>query len=142
MKEINSETDLRNAILQLEIKRADEVKMLKEQFHLAIESVKPINLIKSTFKDAISSRDLKNDILNTSVGLTAGYLSKVAFASVINSPIRKLLGTALMFGVTNVVARNPETIKSLGKGFLRMIRSKSARRVHDIGHDEPRQIAP
>jgi hypothetical protein len=142
MKNIITETDLNDAIVQLERTWAEEGKMVKEQFYLAIDSVRPINLLRSTFKEAIASRDLKNDIVNTSVGLTAGYLSKIVLAGIVKSPLSKLLGTALMFGVTNVVARNPETVKSLGKGFLKMIRSKSYRRSHEIGHDEPKQIAP
>jgi len=124
MQKINSETGLRDAILQLESKQADEAKMLKEQFHLAYESIKPINLIKSILKEAVASRDLLDNLLNTSVGLTAGYLSKILFQGVTKSPFKKLLGTALMFGIINVVAKNPEAVKSFGNGFLKMIMSK------------------
>ena len=141
MRKIDSETDLRDAILQLEIQRANEGKILKEQFYLAVDSMKPINLIKNTFKEAIASRDLKYDIVNTSVGLTAGYLSKIVFTNVLKTPLTKLLGTALMFGITNLVARNPETVKSLGKGFLKMIRSKSGRNALEVDNTKPRQIA-
>jgi hypothetical protein len=140
MRKIDSETDLRDAILQLEIQRANEGEVLKEQFYLAVDSMKPINLIKNTFKEAISSRDLKYDIVNTSVGLTAGYLSKIVFTSVLKTPLAKLFGTALMFGITSLVARNPETVKSLGKGFLKMIRSKPGRRSLEGDNTEPRQI--
>jgi hypothetical protein len=142
MRKIDSETGLRDAILQLEIQRANEGKILKEQFYLAVDSVKPINLIKNTFKEAIATRDLKYDIVNTSVGLTAGYLSKIVFSSVLKTPLTKFLGTALMFGITNLVARNPETVKSLGKGFIKMIRSKPTGKAKELSNTEPRQIAP
>jgi len=141
MRKIDSETGLRDAILQLEIQRTKEGKILKEQFYLAVDSVKPINLIKNTFKEAVASRDLKYDIVNTSVGLTAGYLSKIVFTSVLKTPLTKLLGTALMFGITNLVARNPETVKSLGKGFIKMIRSKPGRSALEADNTEPRQVA-
>jgi hypothetical protein len=121
MQKIDSETSLRNAILQLENKRADEATMLKEQFYLAVDSIRPINLIKSTFKEAAASQDLKIDILNTFVGLTVGYLSKILFQSVTKSPYSKILGTTLMYGITKVVAKNPETFKSLGIGLLNTI---------------------
>jgi hypothetical protein len=132
MEKINSENDLQDAILQLESKWAEEGNMVKEQFHVAIESIKPINLIKNTFREAVTSRDLKSDIINTSVGLTAGYLSKIVFASVMKTPMTKLFGNAVMLGVTKVVARNPETVKSLGKGFLKMIRGKPKSHTHEI----------
>ena len=141
MQKISSETGLRDAILQLETQRTDEGKMLREQFNHTIEGLQPINLIKSTFREAVVSRDLKENIINTSVGLTAGYLTKIVFAGVMKTPLTKLLGTALMFGVTNLVAKNPEAVKSLGKGFFNMIRSKSGKRVHEIDGSRSGQIA-
>ena len=44
MQKINSATELRVAILQLESKRVEEEKILKEHFRLAFDSIKPINL--------------------------------------------------------------------------------------------------
>ena len=126
MQKINSAAALRDAITQLEIAHAEEGKMLKQQFHLAYESIKPMNLIKSTFKEAIESPDLKDNIINTSVGLAAGYLSKLLFVNISHSPIRKLLGIALQFGITQVVAKNPEAIKSFGKKLMKIISPKSA----------------
>jgi len=124
MKKADLESGLKDSILQLERKRAEEELLLKQQFHSTIDSFKPINLIKSTFNEAVTSRELKGDILTTSVGLTAGFLAKIAFAGVMRSPLRRLIGNVLMFGITDMAARNPEAVKSLGKGFFNMIRRK------------------
>jgi hypothetical protein len=123
MQNINSETDLRVAILQLESKQAEEGKLLKEQALLAYDSVKPINILKNAFMEATTSSDLKDNIINRSVGMTAGYLSKIAFQGLTKSPVKKLIGTVLMFGIKNVVAKNPDTVKLLGKGFFTIVRS-------------------
>ena len=136
MQKIKSAAGLREAILQLERKQAYEGKILKEQFHRANESIKPINLIISTFKEVAASRDLKNNIVNTSIGLTAGYLSKILFESVTKSPFKKLLSSALMFGITSIITKNPEAVKSLGKGFVKIIRRKSGNRVNGNGKCE------
>ena len=121
MEEINSEAALKAAIIQLEIKQADERKVLREQYLLAYESIKPINLIKSTFKEATASPELKEEILNTSIGLAAGYASKVLFQDASHSPVRKLFGTVLMFGITNAVTKHPEVVKSVGKEIFNLI---------------------
>ena len=121
MEEINSEAALKAAIIRLEIKQADERKVLREQYLLAYESIKPINLIKSTFKEATASPELKEEILNTSIGLAAGYASKVLFQGASHSPVRKLFGTVLMFGITNAVTKHPEVVKSLGKEIFNFI---------------------
>jgi hypothetical protein len=131
MQKINSAASLREAILQLESRQADEGKILKDQFHLAYESVKPVNLIKNTLKQAAASVDLKENLLNTSLGLTAGYLSKKLFESTSNSPFKKLFGSALMFAMTNLTAKNPEAIKSLGLKFLKIIRTRQDNRSNE-----------
>jgi hypothetical protein len=115
MQNIHSIIDLREAILNLEIKQAEEGILLKEQFHLAYESIKPLNLIKSTFREAVGSKDLKDEVINASVGATAGYISKAVFEVATSGPLRKILGTALMFGIKTIVARHPEAVKSIGQ---------------------------
>jgi hypothetical protein len=127
MQKINSAAALQDAIAQLEITHAEEGKMLKQQFHLAYESIKPLNLIKSTFKEAVESPDLKDNIINTSVGLATGYLSKLLFVNVSHSPIRKFLGIALQFGITQIVAKNPEAVKSIGKKLMKIISRESVK---------------
>ena len=138
MQKISSTTGLREAILQLESRQAEEMKMLKKQFHFVYESIKPVNLIKTAFKEVVESRDLKNNILNTSVGLAAGYISKILFEGTSKGPVKKLLGSILMFGITNIVAKNPEPVKSLGKKFLEIIRGKSADTVTGVGNNQSR----
>jgi len=128
MQKINTDTGLREAILLLEAKRSAEELALREHLRLTYESVKPINLIKSTYKEVVASQDLKDDLINTSVGLAVGYVSKALFEGVSHSPMRKLMGTVLLFGITTAVRKNPEAVKSLAKGFFNIIRSGIASR--------------
>ena len=121
MEKINSTAQLKAAIFDLETRQNNEGKILKEQYIVAYESIKPVNLIKSTFKEVAASPDLKDELLNTSIGLAAGYLSKMLFQGASHSPLRKLFGTVLMFGITNAVAKHPEVIKAAGKGLLKII---------------------
>jgi len=123
MDKISTATGLRAAILLLEARQAEEEKLLKRQFHLAYESMKPVNLILNTVKDASESKELKDNILNTVLGLAAGSISKILFDGVSKNPLTRMLGVAVQFGVTNVVAKHPEAIKSLGTGVLKIIRS-------------------
>ena len=121
MKKIHTGADLREAIILLELKRAEEEKSLREQLHLTYEGMKPINVIKSTYREVAASEDLKDNLVNTSVGLVVGYLSKTLFESVSHSPVRKLIGTAILFGVTTAVRKNPDAVKSIASGLFKMI---------------------
>lgn len=112
MQKIDSGATLKANIIALESKQAKEAQLLKERFNMVYESVKPINMIKSTFREAAESQTIKEDITHAVVGLTAGYLSKVLFEGISSSPVKKLLGTALQFGIATLVARNVDTITS------------------------------
>ena len=140
MRKISSENTLKAAILELENKREEEGKLLKQQYLQAYESMKPLNIIKTTFKEVTASPELKDELFNTSVGLVAGYLTKALFQGASHSATRKLLGTVLMFGVTNAVAKHPEVVKSIGKGLFKMITGKpdeNIERTH--AHSRPRE---
>jgi len=124
MEKITTIADLREAILRLEYRKTEEEYMLKRHFHQAYDSIKPINLLKKTIHDAAASIDLKDNMLNTSIGLGAGYLAKLLLTGATRNPITKLVGSALMFGITNVVANNPDTMKSLGSRVLKLFKRK------------------
>jgi len=127
MEKINSADDLHNAIQQLEQVQTVEAKLMKEQFLLAYESVKPINLIKSTLNEVRASKDLKETVVQTTIGLTTGYVTKKIFEGESPGPIKKLFGAAIEVGITNAVAKNPEAIKSVGIGILKIIRNRIKR---------------
>jgi hypothetical protein len=94
---------------------------VKENFFRTYESLKPINLITSIMDEVTSSPYLTNNIVDTAIGLTAGYISRKAVVKESDGILRKLFGTVLQFGVTNLVAQNPESIKSFGKFILHHI---------------------
>jgi hypothetical protein len=113
MKKITSTGELRDAIRLLEEKQSMGGRLLKEHFFIVLESVKPVNIIKNTFKEVASEPDLISNILSTTLGLTAGYISNKTVVGSSGNMLRKLLGTILQFGVTSLIIKNPETIKSV-----------------------------
>lgn len=136
MEKLNAEDTLRNAIAQLEDQRSEEGKAIKEQFQVAYESLKPLNLIKSTLKEATASIDLKDNLLNTTIGLAVGFVSKKLFEGKTKSPFKRLVGSALMFGVTNLISKNPETIKSIGGRLMNVIRPATAHHENGAFHHQ------
>lgn len=121
MQKIDSTSSLSETIHELEVRRVEEGKILKQQANQAYENIKPINLIKSTFKEALAAQDLRTDIINLSLGLIAGYVSKRVFSGLEDSPLKKLLGTSLQFGITLFIIKNPETIQAIGNGIAKFI---------------------
>jgi hypothetical protein len=124
MQNITSTTALRNAIQLLEVDQGIKGQLLKDQFYIVYESLKPVNFLKNTLHDISSSPLLVDNILSTSMGIASGFLTNRVFVGASGSLIRKLLGSVLQFGVTNVVAQHPETIKSLGEVIMQFILRK------------------
>jgi len=116
---------LSQAINLLQVKRAEELKLLKDEFYLLHDSLKPINLIKSTFHEITSTPDIKNNMVSTAIGLTTGYLSKKAIFGTSHNPIKKIVGLLLQFAITNIVSKNADGIKSTGENlFQRFLKNR------------------
>ncbi|MCX6234071.1 MAG: hypothetical protein NT175_04990 [Bacteroidetes bacterium] len=124
MQNISTTAGLKNAIQLLEVDQAIKGQLLKEQFYLTYERFKPINLLKGTLKDIASSPYLIDNILGAATGLAAGYLSKKIFIGASDNMFRKLIGFLLQFGVTKVVAKHPDAIKSFGTFIIQNIHHK------------------
>ena len=125
MEKICNVTDLDAAILNLENVQKNDKAKLKEQFNYTYESLKPLNFIKDILKNASESDDLKESILNNSIGLTAGYFSKLMFESSSKSPIKKIVGNAVLFGFKKIIENNSDVILLfLDKILVKITRKK------------------
>ncbi len=118
MQNITSITELKDAIQLLEVEQGIKEQLFKEQVYLTYESLKPINILKKTLKEIGSSPYLIDNISGTAMGLASGFLSKKIFVGASGSLFRKLIGSVLQFGITNVVAQNSNIIKSVGQAIF------------------------
>jgi hypothetical protein len=125
MQKVNSYAGLQDAILLLQIEQAEKRQRLKEQLNISYESLKPLNLLKSALKDISSSPDLGDNLLGTTVGLASGFLSKKIFIGKSGNLLRNLIGSMLQYGITNVVAKHPDAIRTFGKFIVEhLVRNK------------------
>ncbi len=122
MKAITATEILTREINFLERKRSEEFKNLKEQLHVTVESLKPVNLLKSTFEDVTQSPDLQSDIGKAAIGMVSGYfLKKLVFRSSIN-PFKILAGVAFQALATNLAAKNSDKIKETGINLFAIVK--------------------
>ena len=102
---------LKESIRQLEIKQAEEGEQLKAQFKATYESLKLVNLIKSSLKEVTESAEIKTTLFESIISVLSGYVTKKLMVSSKSNPFMKIIGLILQFGVTNLVAKNAETIR-------------------------------
>jgi hypothetical protein len=118
MQNITSAAELKDAIQLLEAEQSIKGQLLREQLFLTFESLKPINLLKNTLKEISSTPYLIDNISGTAMGLLGGFLSKKIFVGTSGNLLRKLFGSVLQIGVTNLVTQNSEIIKSVGQALI------------------------
>jgi len=114
-REIRNTKDLKAAIIELEQQKATQEKLLLDEIHAAYESLKPVNVLKQ----AASSPSVRNTVIKAAVGLGAGILSNNLLIGAAISPVKKIVGNVLQFGIATLVTRfgkkkNKETV-SLAK---------------------------
>lgn len=134
MKNITSLVELKESIILLEIQQSHEGQLVKEQFKTTYQNLRPANLIKNTFKDLVSAPDFKGNLVDTALSVAAGYISKkVMIGSTIN-PIKQLLGTILQIGVTGIVSKNTDGIKSTAMNIVQhFINKKKEHKLNEFG---------
>jgi len=125
MKNINSAAELKLAIQAKQLEHAIEGELLKEQLSIAFESLKPINLIKDTLSEITSSPYLIENMVGAVTGMIGGYISKKIAVGTSHNIFRKIGGSLLQFGVTNLVAQHPEVLKNFGQMIIEKIFHKT-----------------
>ena len=113
MGTINSAGELKSAIQTKQLKLALQGEMLKEQFCIILESFKPVNLIKNTLSEITSSPYLIDNMVGAVVGMAGGFISKKISVGRSHNLVRKIMGSVLQFGVTNLVAQHQDILKSI-----------------------------
>jgi hypothetical protein len=121
MENITSITDLKTAIKELEYKQAREWPALKEDFRTNYEKFKPMNILKNTFKEVVSSPEIKNNAIKAAIGFTAGIIVKKVLLGKLNNPLTKIIGTAIETTTTAVVVNSADKIKSIGTTLISKI---------------------
>jgi hypothetical protein len=112
MAKQNAVDSLRESIRLLEVRQAEEGKILKEQLRITYESLKPVNLIKSTIKDIAGSVEARSGLVETIIAILSGYFTQKMVVRPGSNVLMRILGTVLQFGVASFVAKNVESIRN------------------------------
>ncbi len=94
---------LHSRIKQLEELQKNQVDGLKTSAGLLLHSLSPVQLLKSTFKEVSTTPNLKRTVLNTVMGIGAGFIGRKLYIGRSHSIINKIAGPAIQFFLTNFV---------------------------------------
>lgn len=118
MKKLNPTDALNELILITEQQHHKDLRLLKDQFHTAYESIQPINLLKNFVHEVTASTEIKENVLSNVIGLVTGFISKKLIVDENSGTFKKLLGTIFQFGIANVVSKHSTNIKAVGTALF------------------------
>ena len=138
MENIATREDLRNAIKALEVEQIEKELILKEHFYVVYDSLRPINIIKATLKDLVSfsSSSISGNLSATALGEAGGFLLKKLFIGNSGNIFRKLFGTMLQLGVTNIASKKSYVIISVVQSVLQRLFRKKEKDSEDSEESE------
>jgi hypothetical protein len=124
MYTINSAALLKEAIFELEIKKTEQGRTIKEKFYIIKENLKPANIIRNTFDEVATSPRLRLNLLGAVVGLGAAYFSRKLVVGRSVNVFRNILGSVLQLGISAVVASKPGVLQNIGQTIVKRVFTK------------------
>ncbi len=124
---ISNAQDLQAAIVELEKRKVIRESLLKEQFHETRESLKPINIIKSSFSKLTHTPEIRDGVLKTVAGIGVGLLTKNMFLGKAIPLVRSLVGNAVETSVDKTIKTSADTVKAYGTAIYNHLFRKKAK---------------
>ena len=129
MKAISNSDELKKAIRLKKIEQSDGGRLLKEQFYLKTETVKPGNILISTLKNVIEKPNLVYFLSSTAIGLATGVLTKKIVINTSATILKKVLGGILILGISALVSKRSGVIGSAGNIIMQILNKKLIREI-------------
>jgi hypothetical protein len=117
-------SDLKAAILVLEKEKAAKGQLLKEQVKASLDSIKPLNLLKNTFKNFTESPEVQNNLVDLAIAIGTGFISKKVISGAKTRSRVKQAGILVIDALNVYIARNPEIIRTVGNFIVNFFHRK------------------
>ena len=119
---ISNVQELEDAILELERKRVLQQKLMTAEFKSTVESLKPMNILKSTARD-INTHQLARTVIKAAGGIGMGLLtSKLAGATLLRSAKpQSMIGGLLKSTLSAAVVSNADKIRAYSNAIIKNV---------------------
>ncbi len=112
MSRTNQAVLLQQQINHLQQQQQKQVADVKAAATILVESVKPINILKSAVHSITTEPTIKENVVDAAVGLVTGLITKKLVVGKSSNIFKKLLGDGIQFLVTNFVINKLPIVKS------------------------------
>jgi hypothetical protein len=124
MYNIITKQDLEEAIWLIENEVKEQQELLTDQIRLVYESFRPANIIKDVFKEAVTSEELRSNLLTAAIGISTGYLTKKIFFRKSKNQLKSFLGNLLQYAVADLIIHPSRILNAIAVQFHELFDSK------------------
>jgi len=121
MQKITTTSELRAAIIELELKQETQEKQLKEQFYATYESFKTINLFKKVLLEIATSPGLMSGMISTVIELTHRKSGKHNGKDFPEGTAGTVFRSLLKSGVMKLVVENSDSLLQFGQYIIKRL---------------------
>ena len=118
MKESGPKYQLNIEIADLEARKSIAFDEMKDQFNRSYESMRPINLLRSTINDFKKERSEKGGFGNIVIGILSGFIVKKIVSTRTYNPIKIAASLTLQSLATKLAEKNADIIKKAGRNIM------------------------
>ena len=119
MAQINTQAELRQAIADLESKKAMQKMVIKGEARLVKEALSPVNLVKNTFSRLAEIPEVRKTLVNTIIGFGLGYVAKKATAVMSEQSLDHFVGNIINSQVSKIEDNDPDSFFSKSLSYVR-----------------------
>lgn len=132
MEKVTTTEELKAAIARLEYKQKEQWEGFKDNLEVAFDSLKPINLLRSTYRDFLNTPHMAENIIGTTLGLVTGFTTKKLIVRKSGNIIRNFAGGLAQMLITNFMSRYSGNLKSIGSGLIHKLFLKNKARTVNV----------
>lgn len=121
MTAIKNAKELRNSIQILELRQKSEMALIKEEFEVIIENLKPVNLVKNTLDDIIDSKEIQANVFDLSLGAVSGMLAKKIVVGDSDNSALNFTGNLIGNFISQKTIQERKTIHFIGRSILKFL---------------------
>jgi hypothetical protein len=110
-KKISDMSDVEARVKQLQALQVQQLEEIKSSFRAVGDSLTPANLLKGALRTVVSTPGLKTTAIDGAISAGAGLLGRKLVVRGSGNLIRKAVGTAVQFVLSNFVRNKMPEIK-------------------------------
>jgi hypothetical protein len=131
MEKGNKISDLQLQIEALKSQQELDYAEFKVAINNSAKKLNPFSFLSNAVEEISDNPDIKNELVDDSIGIFTGYLFKNIFVGKSSNPFKKILGSLTQFFVSNYVAQHTELIKNTGEKLIQVFLNYKKNRKED-----------